>query len=73
MHARETRREQREEFTRILLQNNRDVTSRFMPAQRKLAVVTLDNTRSSQCADFQISLIPLSRLGAAPYIQRTTP
>jgi beta-fructofuranosidase len=44
---------QREEFTRILLQKDRGVASRFMPPQRKLAVVTLDNTRSSQRPDFR--------------------
>ncbi len=38
----------REEFTRISLLANRNLTSRFMPPQEKLAVVTLDNTRSSQ-------------------------
>lgn len=36
-----------EEVTRITLQKNRSVTSRFMPPQRKLDVVTLDNSRSS--------------------------
>ena len=38
----------KEEFTRILLFKNRDVTSRFMPPQQKLGVVTLDATRASQ-------------------------
>ncbi len=38
----------KEEFTRILLFKNRQITSRFMPPQLKLGVVTLDNTRSSQ-------------------------
>lgn len=37
----------REEVTRILLFRNRDVTSRFMPPQQKLGVVTLDGTRAS--------------------------
>jgi beta-fructofuranosidase len=36
-----------EEVTRIALLRNRSVTSRFMPPQQKLSVVTLDNTRSS--------------------------
>ncbi|MBI4625391.1 MAG: glycoside hydrolase family 32 protein [Verrucomicrobia bacterium] len=38
----------KEEFTRILLFKNRNVTSRFMPPQQKLGVVTLDGTRASQ-------------------------
>ncbi len=41
----------REEFTRILLFKDRNVTSRFMPPQQKLAVVTLDGTRASQLPD----------------------
>ncbi len=41
----------REEYTRILLFRDRAVTSRFMPPQRKLAVVTLDGTRASQLPD----------------------
>lgn len=40
-----------EEFTRISLFKNRDVTSRFMPPQQKLSVVTLDNTHSSLLPD----------------------
>lgn len=40
-----------EEFTRILLFRNRGVTSRFMPPQKKLGVVTLDGTRASQLPD----------------------
>lgn len=42
-----------EEVTRIALFKNRDVTSRFMPPQQKLSVVTLDNTRSSLLAEAQ--------------------
>jgi beta-fructofuranosidase len=42
-----------EETTRILLCKNRQVTSRFMPPQRKLSVVTLDNTRSSLLPEAQ--------------------
>lgn len=42
---------QKEEFTRILLFKNRDVTSRFMPPQQKLSVVTLDAGRASQLPD----------------------
>lgn len=42
---------QREEYTRILLQRDRAVISRFMPPQQKLSVVTLDNTRSSRRPD----------------------
>jgi len=38
----------REEFTRIALFKNCDVTSRFMPPQRKLSSVTLDTARASQ-------------------------
>ncbi len=41
----------KEEFTRIALFKDRSVTSRFMPPQRKLSVVTLDNTHSSQRPD----------------------
>ncbi len=40
-----------EEFTRIALFRNRQVTSRFMPPQRALSMVTLDATRSSQRPD----------------------
>jgi beta-fructofuranosidase len=42
-----------EEVTRIALFRNRDVTSRFMPPQEKLSVVTLDNTRSSLLPEAQ--------------------
>jgi beta-fructofuranosidase len=42
-----------EETTRILLCKNRQVSSRFMPPQRKLSVVTLDNTRSSLLPEAQ--------------------
>lgn len=42
-----------EEITRIALFKNRQVTSRFMPPQEKLSVVTLDNTRSSLLPDAQ--------------------
>jgi len=38
----------KEEFTRILLFKNREITTRFLPPQQKLSVVTIDNTRSSQ-------------------------
>ncbi|MDQ3624154.1 MAG: glycoside hydrolase family 32 protein [Verrucomicrobiota bacterium] len=41
----------KEEFTRILLFKNRNVTSRFLPPQQKLSVVTLDGTRASQLPD----------------------
>jgi beta-fructofuranosidase len=41
----------KEEFTRILLFKNRDVTSRFTPPQQKLSVVTVDGTRASQLPD----------------------
>ena len=41
----------REEFTRIALLRNRNVTSRFMPPQQKLSVVTLDGTHASQLPD----------------------
>jgi len=40
-----------EEVTRIALFKNRNVTSRFMPPQQKLSVVTLDNARSSLLPD----------------------
>jgi beta-fructofuranosidase len=42
-----------EETTRILLYRNRGVTSRFMPPQQKLSVVTLDNSRSSLLPEAQ--------------------
>ena len=42
-----------EETTRIALFKNRQVSSRFMPPQQKLSVVTLDNTRSSLLPDAQ--------------------
>jgi beta-fructofuranosidase len=42
-----------EETTRIVLFKNRQVSSRFMPPQQKLSVVTLDNTRSSLLPDAQ--------------------
>ena len=42
---------QAEEVTRIALFKNRDVTSRFMPPQRALSVVTLDGTRASLLPD----------------------
>jgi len=42
-----------EEVTRISLQRDRNVTSRFMPPQRKLSVVTLDNSRSSLLPEAQ--------------------
>jgi beta-fructofuranosidase len=42
-----------EEVTRIALFKNRNVTSRFMPPQQKLSVVTLDNTRSSLLPEAQ--------------------
>jgi beta-fructofuranosidase len=38
----------KEESTRIALFSHRNVTSRFMPPQEQLSVVTLDNTHSSQ-------------------------
>jgi beta-fructofuranosidase len=41
----------KEEFTRILLFKDRAITSRFMPPQQKLSVVTLDGTRASQLHD----------------------
>jgi len=41
----------KEEFARILLFKDRAVTSRFMPPQQKLSVVTLDGTRASQLHD----------------------
>ncbi len=42
-----------EEVTRIALYRNRQVSSRFMPPQQKLSVVTLDNARSSLLAEAQ--------------------
>jgi beta-fructofuranosidase len=42
-----------EEVTRIALFKDRDVTSRFMPPQEKLGVITLDNARSSLLPDAQ--------------------
>jgi len=42
-----------EEITRIVLFKNRQVSSRFMPPQQKLSVVTLDNTRSSLLPEAQ--------------------
>jgi beta-fructofuranosidase len=42
-----------EEVTRIALFKNRDVTTRFIPPQEKLSVVTLDNARSSLLPDAQ--------------------
>lgn len=42
----------REEFTRVLLFRDRDVTSRFLPPQQKLSVVTLDGTRASERPEF---------------------
>lgn len=41
----------KEEFTRIALFRNAAVTTRFTPPQRKLAVVTLDGSRSSLLPD----------------------
>ncbi len=41
----------KEEFTRLALFKNRNVTSRFMPPQQKLGVVTLDGSRASQRPD----------------------
>ena len=41
----------REEMTRILLFKDRSITSRFMPPQHKLSIVTLDGTRASQAPD----------------------
>lgn len=41
---------QAEEVTRIALFKNRNVTSRFLPPQEKLSVVTLDNSHSSLLA-----------------------
>jgi beta-fructofuranosidase len=43
----------REEFTRIALFTHRDVTSRFLPPQQHLSVVTLDNTHSSLLPEAQ--------------------
>jgi beta-fructofuranosidase len=42
-----------EEVTRIALFRNRQVSSRFMPPQQKLSVVTLDNTRASLLPEAQ--------------------
>lgn len=41
----------KEEFTRITLFRNAAVTTRFTPPQRKLAIVTLDGSRSSTLPD----------------------
>jgi beta-fructofuranosidase len=41
----------KEETTRILLFREREISSRFMPPQQKLSVVTVDNSRSSQLPD----------------------
>jgi beta-fructofuranosidase len=41
----------KEEFTRIALLKNRNVTSRFMPPQRALSTVVVDATRSSLLPD----------------------
>jgi beta-fructofuranosidase len=43
----------RDEVTRIALLKDRQVTSRFMPPQRKLSVVELDGTRASLATDVQ--------------------
>lgn len=41
----------KEEFTRIALFKNRNVTSRFMPPQQRLGMISLDGTRASQLAN----------------------